>query len=314
MLSRVADSFYWMRRYLERAEHSARVIDVHLSLSLDDPSDTVGRTLLSCVGERPVGVPLETGPMEATGRVDPAHRAAVAGCVVAARENARQIREQISAEMWEQLNRLYLVLRDAGQTDGSDSVAFMRAVIEGTHLFHGVTEATLSHGEGWHYMQLGRYIERATSTASMLAEYFGERGNPVPGRVDAGEYVEWVGLLRACAAFEAYCRAHTADIGPKRLAEFLLLNADCPRSVRFAADRIEDSLRAIARTLGRQTTGRPERFAGRLRASLNFGTIDEIIEDDLVRYVESIRTQCEQIHAALQQTYISYALETAIAR
>jgi uncharacterized alpha-E superfamily protein len=312
MLSRVADSFYWMRRYLERAEHSARVIDVHLSLSLDDPTDAVGRTLLSAVGERPADVPIPEIPAraEATGRVDPVHRAAVVGCVAAARENARQIREQISTEMWEQLNRLYLLSREP-QLDGP---AFMRAVVEGTHLFHGVTEATLNHGEGWHYMQLGRYIERATTTASMLAEYFAERGNPSADAPNTGQYVEWVGLLRACAAFEAYTRAHTADVRPERLAEFLLLNADCPRSVRFAADRIEDSLRAIARLLGREATGRPERFAGRLRAALNFGTIDEIIADDLVRYVESIHEQCDQIHAALNQTYISYALEAAIAR
>jgi uncharacterized alpha-E superfamily protein len=311
MLSRVADSFYWMRRYLERAEHSARVIDVHLSLSLDDPTDTVGRTLLSAVGERPASVPMPEIPLraEATGRVDPVHRAAVVGCVVAARENARQIREQISAEMWERLNRLYLVLRESQQ----DGPAFMRAVIEGTHLFQGVTEATLSQGEGWHYMQLGRYIERATTTASMLAKYFGERGDPTDA-VKTGQYVEWVGLLRACAALEAYTRAHTADIRPERLVEFLLLNADCPRSVRFAADRIEDSLRTIARLLGREATGRPDRLAGRLRAALNFGTIDEIIADDLVRYVESIHEQCDQIHAALHQTYISYALEAAMAR
>jgi uncharacterized alpha-E superfamily protein len=317
MLSRVADSFYWTRRYLERAEHSARVLNVHLSLSLDDPTDAVGRTLLSAIGGVPVEVGAEAAEVastEASGRIDPAHRTAVVGFIVAARENARQIREHISSEMWEQMNSLYLALRQEGRADGSDSSAFLRSVIEGTHLFHGVAEATLSHGEGWHFMQLGRYIERATTTASMLEDYFSERGSPNTDRLNAGEYVEWVGLLRACAAFEAYCRAHTADVQPQRLAEFLLLNAECPRSVRFAADRIEDSLRAIARGLGRQATGRPERFAGRLRAALNFGTIDEILEDSLVRYVESIRQQCDQIHAALNQTYISYTIETAIAR
>jgi uncharacterized alpha-E superfamily protein len=317
MLSRVADSFYWMRRYLERAEHSARVLDVHLSLSLDDPTDAVGRTLLSAVGETPIDVGIqaaEAAATEATGRIDPAHRKAVVGFVVAARENARQIREHISSDMWEQVNSLYLTLRHGTTGEDADSPAFLRSVIEGTHLFHGIAEATLSHGEGWHFMQLGRYIERATTTATMLADYFSERGvTPLDVRA-AGEYVEWVGLLRACAAFEAYCRAHTADVQPQRLTEFLLLNAECPRSVRFAADRIEDSLRAIARGLGRQATGRPERFAGRLRAALNFGTIDEILDDSLMRYVESIRQQCDQIHAALNQTYISYTIETAIAR
>ena len=102
---------------------------------------------------------------------------------------------------------------------------------------------------------------------------------------------------------------------PERLLEFLLLNAECPRSVRFAADRIEDSLRAIARVVGRQAAaGRPDRLAGRLRAALNFGTIDEIIADDLSQYVASVRRQCSQIHTAIYQTYISYSLDSAIAR
>jgi uncharacterized alpha-E superfamily protein len=303
VLSRVADSFYWVRRYLERAEHSARVVLVYQRLTLDDPTDSVGRRLLSAVGEAPVG-------FNTAG--DPHHRSGIAGCVAAARENARQIREQISSEMWEQLNSLYLVVRDSAHRPHDDGGAFMRSVIEGTHLFHGVTEATLSHGEGWHYMQLGRYIERATTTASMLEEYFPEPTDVAAVRI--GEYAEWVGLLRACAAFEPYCRTYTADVTPERLIEFLLLNAECPRSVRFAADRIEDSLRAIARMLGREAGGRPERFAGRLRAALNFGTIDEIMEGHLARYVASVRKQCDQIHLALFQTYISYPIETAIAR
>ncbi len=166
MLSRVADSFYWIRRYLERAEHSARVILVHQRLTLDDPTNVVGRRLLAAVGEAPIG----SGPPARLCRIAPVSPA----CVAAARDNARQIREQISSEMWEQLNSLYLGVRDAARHEDGDAGSFMRSVIEGTHLFHGVTEATLSHGEGWHYMQLGRYIERATTTASMLEAYFPE--------------------------------------------------------------------------------------------------------------------------------------------
>lgn len=311
MLSRVADSFFWMRRYLERAEHSARVIDVYLGLALDDPTDRVGQALLKAVAEPPAGsvAPLRAVANDGTRRAAAEHAAAVAGCVVAARENARQIREQISGEMWEQLNRLYFIVRDL--SPGADG-AFLRAVVDGAHLFHGVTEATLSHGEGWHYMQLGRYLERATNTAGMLAEQFRDRAivSATPSDTD---YAEWVGLLRASAALEAYTRAHTAAITPERLLEFLLLNAECPRSVRFAAERIEDSLRGVGRVSRRGAGGKPERLAGRLRASLSFGTIDEIIEEDLVRYVAGVRRQCELIHAALFQTYIAYPIESAIA-
>jgi uncharacterized alpha-E superfamily protein len=308
-----------MSRYLERAEHSARVLDVHLSLTLDDPTDKVGRTLLAAVAASPPGVRVQTSagtPLSpGDGRVDPGHRASVANCVVEARENARQIREQISSEMWEQLNRMYLLVREAehaGQT--IEPGPFMRAVIEGSHLFHGVTESTLSHGEGWHYMELGRYIERATTTASMLEAYFSEPTTQTADEAAIARYADSLGLLRACAAFQAYCRHYTADLRPERLAEFLLLNAEFPRSVRFAVDRLEDSLRSIARLLGRQPSGRPERYAGQLRAALNYGQIDEIMAESLIRYVQTIAKRCDQVHIALYQTYISYPIETAIAR
>jgi uncharacterized alpha-E superfamily protein len=166
-------------------------------------------------------------------------------------------------------------------------------------------------------MELGRYLERAMTTASMLQAYFDEHGihgSHAQVTASRADYGAGVGLLRACAALEAYCRHYTADIRPERLAEFLLLNPEFPRSTRFAADRIEESLRAIARGLGRQANGRPERFAGRLRAALNYGTVDEILEDNVVRYLEHLRKQCAQIHGALYQTYITYPIETAIAR
>ncbi|MCC7043746.1 MAG: alpha-E domain-containing protein [Acidobacteria bacterium] len=325
MLSRVADGFYWMSRYLERAEHQARVVDVYLSLTLDDPTDTVGLALLSSIGpqseattDEEQGEELQDRrAAEQPGRVAPEYLTAVTTSIVRARENARQIREQISSAMWEQLNSLYLTVGTAGISHTHDPGAFMRSTIDRSHLFHGVTEATLSHGEGWHYMELGRYMERAMTTASMLQDYFDEHGiHGSHGQVTASraDYGAGVGLLRACAALEAYCRHYTADIRPERLAEFLLLNPEFPRSTRFAADRIEESLRAIARGLGRQATGRPERFAGRLRAALNYGTVDEILEDNVVRYLEHLRKQCAQIHGALYQTYITYPIETAIAR
>jgi uncharacterized alpha-E superfamily protein len=233
--------------------------------------------------------------------------------VVGARENARQIREQISAEMWEQLNRLYLQVREAEHAEWTvDPGTFMRAVVDGAHQFHGITESTMSHGEGWQYVQLGRYIERAATTAGMLEAYFGDPADRAAGPVMSDANA--IGLLRACTAFEAYCRFYTAEIRPERLAEFLLLNAEFPRSVRFAADRLEESLRSIARLLGRPANGRTERYAGQLRASLNYGQIDEIMADSLIRYVRQVSRQCDQVHAALYETYITYPIETAIAR
>ena len=243
--------------------------------------------------------------------------AAVSEVLTALTDKGFQIRwkpEQVTSEMWEQLNRMYLLVREAEQEEvwADEPGAFVRAIVEGAHLFHGVTESTLSHDEGWHYIRIGRFIERATTTAAMLEKHFQfrERDENASGMA---EYVEWVGLLRACGAFEAYCKHYTADVRPERIAEFLLLNPEFPRSVRFVADRIEDSLRAIARALGKASNGRPERFAGRLKATLNYGQIDEIMADSPLRYLENIRKQCEQVHAALYQTYITYSIEAAIA-
>jgi uncharacterized alpha-E superfamily protein len=325
MLSRVADAFYWMSRYLERAEHSARIVDVYLSLRLDGSADDAGQALLASVITAPSGFGArknpEEGATDAPHGLDSRYRDAVGLCIVAARENARHVREQVSAEMWEQLNRLYLLVREAEreQVWADEPGAIARAVIEGAHLFHGITDSTLSHDEAWHYIQIGRFIERATTTAAMLESHFMEMKTNAELKAnkqdaaDIGEYVEWAALLRSCAAFEAYCRHYTADLRPERIAEFLLLNPEFPRSVRFVVDRVEDSLGAIARALGRPSSGRPERFAGRLKATLNYGQIDEIMADNPLRYLESIRKQCEQVHAALYQTYITYSIEAAIA-
>jgi uncharacterized alpha-E superfamily protein len=184
-------------------------------------------------------------------------------------------------------------------------------VKESSHLFQGVTDSTMIHTEGWHYIQIGRSIERAAATATMLEVHFDDSATAVrDGGI--GAYVSWTALLRSCSAFEAYCQRYTADVRPERVAEFLLLSADFPRSVRFAVDTVEASLRSVARGLGRNTPGRVDRLAGRLRASLDYSQIDEIMADSLQSYVQGIHQQCEQVHTALYQTYISYPAEAAI--
>ena len=294
-----------MSRYLERAEHTARLGDVCLGLTLDRSSDTV-RRLMCTVGSPPSGYGVAITPVEEAAPDVRLHQT-IEACVAAARENARQVREQISTEMWEQLNRLYLhVCRNRSQR-GS---AFYAHVKEAAHLFQGVTDSTMIHTEGWHYIQIGRSIERAAATATMLEVHFDDSAVVVrDGGI--GAYVSWTALLRSCSGFEAYCQRYTADVRPERVAEFLLLSADFPRSVRFAIDTVEASLRSIARTLGRNSPGRVDRLAGRLRASLDYSQIDEIMADSLQSYVQGIRRQCEQVHTALYLTYINYPAEAA---
>ncbi len=307
MLSRVADCAYWTSRYLERAEHTARLGDVCLGLTLDRSSDTV-RRLRGAVGAPPFGYgvpPLASGELITEDRMNQT----IVACVAAARENARQVREQISSEMWEQLNRLYLAVR---QTTAPGSSSFFTSVKEAAHLFQGVTDSTMIHSEGWHYIQIGRSIERAAATATMLEVHFAD-ADAVGRDPDIGTYISWAALLRSCSAFEAYCQRYTADVRPERVPEFLLLSADFPRSVRFTVETVEASLRSVARSLGRSSTGRVERLAGRLRATLDYSQIDEIIAESLQIYVQGIRQQCEHVHTALYQTYINYETESAIA-
>jgi uncharacterized alpha-E superfamily protein len=316
MLSRVADSLYWMSRYLERAEHTARLVNVNLNLTLDRTPDDAARhwgRLLSSL-RLPPPVPGTLTPFEhaASATLDLANRDSIAASIAAARENARQVREQISSEMWEQINRLFLAVRqdsiDADWAGGAH--AFLASAIEGVHLFQGITDATMTHGEGWRYIELGRYLERASGTAALLdvhyREFTGGRDQPT----HVGEYVEWVALLRSCSAFEAYCRHYTADLRSIRIAEFLILNADFPRSIRFSAGRIQSCLKAIATLTGRG--GRAERLAGRLLASLDYGQVDEIVGEQLPSYLEGIVRQTNQINIAVNQQYVQYPIDAAL--
>jgi uncharacterized alpha-E superfamily protein len=312
LLSRVADALYWLSRYLERAEHTARLMDVRLDLGLDRQRAIDGWNfdrLFAALRVSPLAeTPSSPGTLIDALVFDGDNGDSVLRSVTAARENARQVREEISSDMWEQINALFLRLKQA-RSEGTWSSRphyICRMVIEGVHLFEGVTDATMAHGEGWRYLQVGRYLERAGATAALLDLYFHE-GSRLPPN-----HAEWIGLLRSCSALEAYCRCYTADIRAERVAEFLLLNSEFPRSVRFAAARVERALRAIAQYAGRGTGGRAERLAGRLHASLDYGQVDEILDEDPHDYLESIGRSCGQIHAASYQTYIRYPIETAL--
>ncbi len=177
MLSRVADSLYWMSRYLERAEHTARLLDVNLNQMLESAlyADLRWERLY-----RSLRVPALEGGTDEAYRVtqsltfDTTNSASIISCLASARENARQVREQISSEMWEQLNRLYLHVKSTNIQKiwhGQPHV-FLTRVKEGIHLFQGVTDATMSHSEGWHFIRVGCYTERASQTATLLDVHF----------------------------------------------------------------------------------------------------------------------------------------------
>ena len=232
-------------------------------------------------------------------------------CVSHARENARQVREQISVDMWEELNRLYLRLHAAREDRGwqEQPEDLFREVRHSVYLFKGITSSTMVRGEGWQYMELARFLERSINTSMLLDVHLREFHENLRGPVETTGFVEWLSLLLCCASFDAYTRAYTAAIRPLNVIDFLVLNAEFPRSLRFAADRIEESLKHLSRLSGRTQPARVERLAGLLRASLQFVQIEELLNGDVLQTLEHVRRQCRLIHHATYQSYISYQLE-----
>jgi uncharacterized alpha-E superfamily protein len=318
MLSRVAESLYWMSRYLERAEHTARLIDVHLNLMLDQAGGDESlrwQRLLRSLRTPPPDGEIDSYSIMRLLTFDEDNTSSIVSCIEAARENARQVREQISSEMWEQLNRLFLRVKQANmeRTWHAEPHRFLNSVKEGIYLFQGITDATMSHSEGWHFIRVGRFLERATASAALLDTHYSVfLAEPEEDGNEPLDYLSWVGLLRSCASFEAYCKVYTAAIHPAKIAEYLLLNAESPRSIRFASAMMQGALQAIARATGTRTTGRAERLAGRLRAALDYDQIEEIFSGDMHEYLESIQRQCTLIHSGISQAYISYPIEVAL--
>lgn len=319
MLSRVADHLYWLSRYLERAEHTARLLEISVTLSADRTPESASRhgvrllSALQALDAQRAGqldfpllaVDLTVGDREES----------LLACVSHARENARQVREQISVDMWEELNRLYLRLQAAREDQSwqDQPEDLFRDVRHSVYLFKGMTSSTMTRGEGWQYMELARFLERTLNTSMLLDVHLREFHDGPRTTVEATEYVEWLSLLLCCASFDAYVRLHSASIRPLHVIDFLVLDAQFPRSLRFSADRIEESLKRLSRLSGRTQPARVERLAGLLRASLQFVQIEELLHGDLLQTLEHIRRQCRLIHHATYQSYISYQLEGEIA-
>jgi uncharacterized alpha-E superfamily protein len=318
MLSRVADNLYWMSRYLERAEHTARLIDVELNLRLEQSvrQDDPARSYL--LGGLKISLALSSsrdtmGLVEAL-TFDPSNCDSIVACIAAARENARNVREQISSEMWEQLNRVYLAASGAGAREAwrSQLHEFFRVVKEGSQLFQGIADSTMNRGEGWNFIQLGRYIERTCDVAALLDAHFRRWSAPHDLPVESAGYLEWVGMLKSCTAFEAYCKVYSAALRPQWIAEFMLLNREFPHSVRFSVEAVHAALNRIAELSPARKAESAIRVAGKLRAALRFAQVEELLGGDLHEYLQDVERQCAHIHGAIQRVYIAYPVEEAL--
>ena len=306
MLSRVADSLYWMSRYFERADHAARVLEANYNLLLNPSKQSReerwNRITLS-LGLDTVQSYSQTDQMRLI--TQPGNRSSLLACISCARENASQVREQISSEMWERLNQLYHEISGSSQDEADvEPIRILTAFREGTYKFHGVTESTMNHGEGWYFIQVGKYMERATNISRLLDAHFLD-----PTEADD---MDWIGLLASCSAFEAYRKVNTSELGDRLVAEFLLLNHEFPYTIRYSAERLHDSLNAINNEISARKTARIDRVIGKLRASLAYAQIEEILKGGLHGFLNGILEQCHSLHSAIHELFIDYPIESAI--
>jgi uncharacterized alpha-E superfamily protein len=307
MLARVADSLYWIGRYIERAEHVSRLSAVMLNATLDRTAGAVetGRIALAAFGETDVAraeQPFEAARGLALARED---GGAVVVSLARARENARQVRDQITTETWERLNLLYLRITGgaAPAAFDEDASGFLQEIIADLHLFKGAVDATMSHGEGWRFLLLGVYIERAQLMARLLEGSFGGRR-----QLQTSDPIALMGVLRMACALEPYLRVYTADINQPFLLQFLLFDEDFPRSIRFCTARIQESLNELSRKTG-ASRSTALRLAGRLEARLKYADVEEIEAIGAGVLLAAVSAECSAIHEAIYETFVAYPLE-----
>jgi len=310
MLARVADSLYWMGRYLERAEHLSRLSLVMLNATLDatDAAVHTGWIALTALGDPEAAQNKNAYEAARALVLDRENSDSVIAAVALARENARQVRDQMTTESWERLNLLYLRLTSRGAENQFDngSAAFLQEVIADLHLFKGAADSTMSHGEGWRFLSLGIYLERAQLIARLLDVCFGASRTE-----QITDHIALMGLLRMACALEPYLRAYTAEIEPRHILEFLLFDEDFPRSIRFCTARIKEHLSELtgeADLFGQAAA--PKRLAGRLNARLEFADVDAMLDGaGASALLATVTAECVDIHGAVYEAFVAYPLE-----
>ena len=324
MLSRVAHSLYWMSRYIERAENLARLLDVNLQLLLDFQGFT-DRTIqehwgsiIASSGDEEV---FEEHYDQADSRsvteyfaFDQRNPNSIRSCVNAARENARMIRDQISAEMWETINELYLYLHDRTSEEiwATGAGEFFNNVKRSAHLFQGLTTSTYSRSEGWEFIEFGKFLERADKTTRILDVKYHillPDASDVGGAVDTAQ---WQAVLRSASALEAYRRFYVREILPWKVAEFLIFSDSFPRSLHFCVAQVDEFLRRILGETGTRPRTEAGRASRRLLADLQSLTIADVLDQGLHEFLMDLQATLDTIGDEVVQTTMFYPAESSI--
>ena len=312
MLSRVANAIYWMCRYIERAENVARFISVNLNLLLDMPSEK---------GKHWEPLVMITGDQEAFESAYPdyvqeavirfltfdrQYPNAILSCLAAARENGRSIREIISSEMWEHLNNFYLELAEAKSPAMAmeDPHRFFKIIQMRSHLFTGLMDSTMSHGEAWNFGRIGMMLERADKTSRILdVKYFMllPRADLINSPIDN---IQWTAVLKSASAFEMF-RKELHHITPRNVANFLIFDSQFPRSMRHCITRAQVCLHRISGSSPNAAHNDAEKRLGRIKADLDYTDIDEVIDHGMHEYLDGVQTRLNQVDAAIGATFFN---------
>lgn len=315
MLSRIADSLFWMARYMDRAENAARLLDVTYHMLLEQAHHTYELRWDAVIritgGQQLFQRAYEEADADKVCefllfRDDNPN--SVVSCITNVRENARAIRDRMSREMWENVNGLYYRVREMQQNTETRNAlhGFCREIISGSHAFNGITDSTLPHDEGWHFLQAGRALERAENTARVVdVEYHKlvETSVPLP-------YVgnqQWMAVLNSVAAYEIYRRVYHSAIEPQNVAELLVLHPQHPKSVRFNVAWLQSSLRAISGAGPHSYSNEAERLTGKLHDSLVYDRIQDIFDRGLHVFLTDVELTCRRIGEQVASTYFYYA-------
>ncbi len=323
MLSRVAHSLYWMSRFIERAENLARLLDVNHQLLLDFQgfNDTTikdhwGSILASSGDEELFAKHYESADSRSVTEFfafDLRNPNSILSCIFSARENARMVRDQISLEMWETINELYLFLhnRSADEMRATGTNEFFATVKRSAHLFQGLTAATYSRSEGWEFLEFGKYLERADKTTRILDVKYHillPSATDVGGAVDTAQ---WQAVLRSASALEAYRRFYVREILPWKAAEFLIFSDSFPRSLQYCVMRVDELLRRILGETGARPRSAAARASHRLLADLQSLTITEVLQEKgLHEFLLETQQSLDRISGVVVETTMFYPTDS----
>ncbi len=330
LLARVADASYWMSRYIERAEHIARILMVSVDsltgaeeMDPDLSHQAVVDVLKITWQEHmlPELVKPEHTPLQALMEVakymalDASNPISLMSCLTKARENARSIRESISNEMWEQLNTLYWSLKadDAVARFDDSPQEFFRQMLIGSLLLQGLADQTIDHGQAWLFIQLAKYLERADMTCRiLLAKYQTlQRLDAVASLDSAARVIQWMAILRSCCSIEAFRRANVGEIDPGLVAGFILFEPTFPRSVHFCVQHALEAVDRIRSVLAADAGRDAQRRLGRLFAELQYSRAATTQDKGLLAFLEQIRNSAADASIAVQEQWLMRTGEEA---